>query len=139
MLWLSRSGCTIYGDSPIHDLSESNHTRRSRGRGAKFFEEPEHYAENVTVDQLANIAHYSSAQFRRLFRKLTQMSPSDYIANVRVNAAKTLLGTTDRRISDIASDVGFFDHAHLIRIFKRVVGTTPARYRRNTMGLHRHH
>ncbi|MBQ6136080.1 MAG: helix-turn-helix domain-containing protein [Kiritimatiellae bacterium] len=90
----------------------------------------EHYAENVTVDKLAKIAHYSPAQFRRLFRELTQMSPSDYITSVRVNAAKTLLGTTDRRISDIASDIGFFDHAHFIRTFKRVVGTTPAKYRK---------
>ena len=57
----------------------------------------EHYAENVTVGELAAIAHYSPAQFRRLFHSLTQMSPSDYITNVRVNAAKTLLGTTDRR------------------------------------------
>ena len=90
----------------------------------------EHYAENVAVDKLAKIAHYSPAQFRRLFHALTQMSPSDYIANVRVNAAKTLLGTTDRRISDIAADVGFFDHAHFIRTFKRIVGTTPAKYRK---------
>ena len=90
----------------------------------------EHYAENVTVAQLAKIAHYSPAQFRRLFHSLTQMSPSDYIVNVRINAAKTLLGTTDRRISDIAADVGFFDHAHFIRTFKRIVGITPAKYRR---------
>ena len=90
----------------------------------------EHYAETVTVDKLAAIAHYSPAQFRRLFHSLTQMSPSDYIANVRVNAAKTLLGTTDRRISDIAQDVGFFDHAHFIRTFKHVVGVTPAKYRK---------
>lgn len=91
----------------------------------------EHYAENVSVDALAKIAHYSPAQFRRLFHSLTQMSPSDYIVNVRINAAKTLLGTTDRRISDIAVDAGFFDHAHFIRTFKRIVGVTPARYRRN--------
>ena len=93
----------------------------------------EHYTENVTVDELAKIAHYSPAQFRRLFHSLTQMSPASYIVNVRINAAKTLLGTTDRRISDIASDVGFFDHSHFIRTFKRLVGVTPARYRRQKM------
>ena len=90
----------------------------------------EHYAENVSVNALAKIAHYSPAQFRRLFHSLTQMSPSDYITSVRINAAKTLLGTTDHRISDIAADVGFFDHAHFIRTFKRIVGTTPAKYRK---------
>ena len=90
----------------------------------------EHYAENITVDTLAAIAHYSPAQFRRLFHSLTQMSPSDYITNVRINAAKTLLGTTDRRISDIGQDVGFFDHSHFIRTFKHTVGVTPAKYRK---------
>ena len=90
----------------------------------------EHYAENITVDALAKIAHYSPAQFRRLFHTLTQMSPSDYIVNVRVNAAKTLLGTTDSRISDIAADTGFFDHSHFIRTFERIVGLPPAKYRK---------
>ena len=94
----------------------------------------EHYAENVTVDELAKIAHYSPAQFRRLFHSLTQMSPASYIVNVRVNAAKTLLATTNRRISDIAADVGFFDHSHFIRMFKRIVGKTPAKYRKSRLG-----
>lgn len=94
----------------------------------------DHYAESVSVDDLARIAHYSPAQFRRLFKGLMQMSPSDYIANVRVNAAKTLLRTTDRRISDIAADTGFFDHSHFIRVFSRIVGKTPARYRRTRLG-----
>lgn len=90
----------------------------------------DHYSENMTVDDLAKIAHYSVAQFRRLFGELMQMSPSEYIASVRINAAKTLLRTTDRRISDIAADTGFFDHSHFIRTFRTIVGVTPARYRR---------
>ena len=93
----------------------------------------DHYAENVSVNDLAKIAHYSPAQFRRIFGETMQMSPSDYIASVRVNAAKTLLRTTSRRISDIAADTGFFDHSHFIRTFRGIVGTTPARYRRQVI------
>lgn len=93
----------------------------------------EHYAENVTVEQLAEISHYSVAQFRRLFRMLIGMSPSEYIATVRINAAKTLLRTTGKRISDIAAETAFFDHAHFIRTFRRLVGITPAKYRREQM------
>lgn len=93
----------------------------------------DHYAENVSVDDLARIAHYSPAQFRRLFGELMQMSPSDYISSVRINAAKTLLRTTSRRISDIAADTGFFDHSHFIRTFKRIVGKTPAKYRKENL------
>ena len=90
----------------------------------------EHYAENITVEQLAHISHYSVAQFRRLFHALTQSAPSDYITQVRINAAKTILRTTDKRVGDVALETGFFDHAHFIRTFKRKTGLTPAQYRR---------
>ena len=90
-----------------------------------------HYAENVTTETLAGIAHYSPAQLRRHFRRMTQMSPSEYVTHMRINAAKTLLATTDRRISDIAADTGFFDHSHLIRVFRQITGETPAKYRKS--------
>ena len=90
----------------------------------------EHYAEDVTVGRLAALAHYSPAQFRSLFAKLTQMSPAAYIVQVRVNAAKGLLVSTDHRIAEIATAVGFYDQAHFIRTFKSATGLTPARFRR---------
>ena len=90
----------------------------------------DHYAENITVERLAHISHYSVAQFRRLFHALTQSSPSDYITHVRINAAKTILRTTDKRVGDVALEAGFFDHAHFIRTFKKKTGQTPAQYRR---------
>lgn len=92
----------------------------------------EHYAESISVERLAALANYSEAQFRRLFRELTQMSPSEYIVQVRLNAAKSLLTTTGRRITDIAQEVGFYDHAHFIRSFRAATGQTPAAYRRHT-------
>ena len=48
----------------------------------------------------------------------------------RINAAKTILRTTDKRVGDVALETGFFDHAHFIRTFKRKTGLTPAQYRR---------
>lgn len=89
----------------------------------------EHLAEEVSVAHLAAIAHYSVAHFRKLFHALTQMSPNDYVRHTRLNAAKTLLTTTDRRITDIALEVGFYDHAHFIRTFRAATGLTPSRYR----------
>lgn len=90
----------------------------------------DHYADNITVEQLARISHYSAAQFRRRFHVLTQSSPYDYIMQVRINAAKTILRTTDKRVSDVAMETGFFDHAHFIRTFKGKTGLTPTQYRR---------
>lgn len=93
----------------------------------------EHFAESVSVEQLAALAGYSPAQFRRLFNALTQMSPSKYVISVRINAAKTLLSTTDRHITDIACETGFYDHAHFIRAFKSATGQTPNEFRQQVL------
>ena len=90
----------------------------------------EHYGERVSIDQLAKMSNYSCVQFRRIFQALTQQSPSEYVMNVRLNAAKNLLMTTDKLVTEIASDCGFFDHAHFIRSFREATGSTPAVYRR---------
>ncbi len=91
----------------------------------------EHYAENVSVEQLARLSHYSVAQFRKLFAKLMHTSPSQYVIQVRINAAKTLLRTTDRRVTDIAAETGFCDHSHFIKTFRATTGMTPNEFRRS--------
>ena len=90
-----------------------------------------HYAENVSVGNLAAISHYSIAQFRKLFVKLMHMSPSQYVTQVRINAAKTLLRTTDKLIADIAAETGFCDHSHFIKSFRNATGLTPNEFRRS--------
>ena len=56
---------------------------------------------------------------------------------MRINTAKTFLRTTGKRIIDIAAETGFFDHAHFIRTFRRLAGTTPAKYRSDFIsGVH---
>lgn len=89
----------------------------------------DHYAENVSVEQLAQLSHYSVAQFRKLFMKLMHLSPSQYVTQVRINAAKSLLRATDRRISDIAAETGFCDHSHFIKAFRAATGRTPNEFR----------
>ena len=89
----------------------------------------DHYNEPVTVEELAAISNYSVAQFRKLFARLAQMSPSAYITQVRVNAARTLLTTTDKRIADIAVATGFCDHSHFIKTFRKHTGKSPSAFR----------
>lgn len=93
----------------------------------------EHYTENVPVERLARISNYSVAQFRKLFTRLMRMSPTQYLTNVRINAAKTLLKTTDRRIADIAAEIGFCDHSHFIKVFRSATGKTPTEFRRDVL------
>ena len=59
------------------------------------------------------------------------MSPSQCVIQVRINAAKTLLRTTDRRVTDIAAETGFCDHSHFIKTFRAATGMTPNEFRRS--------
>ncbi len=88
------------------------------------------YASDISVADLARRANLSESQFTRIFRRQTETSPAHYIVQTRINAARTLLETTDKLLTDIATETGFYDHAHFIRTFKRLVGMTPSRYRK---------
>ncbi len=89
-----------------------------------------HYAENLSLAQLAKIANVSETRFRRLFRNVMEISLGRYIVKIRLNAARKLLTTTDMLIADIATSVGFWDQSHFVKAFKNDRGETPSHYRR---------
>ncbi len=89
----------------------------------------DHLAEPFDVGDLSREAGLSRSHFTRLFRDREGVSPWDYVLTRRVHRARELLeqGTGP---SDAALESGFYDQSHLTRIFRRVTGTTPGRYRR---------
>jgi AraC-like DNA-binding protein len=88
----------------------------------------EHYAENVALDRLAQIANLSPYYLHRLFCQEVGLPPHQYQTQVRVARAKALLAQ-GLPISQVALDTGFADQSHLTRHFKRLVQVTPGRYR----------
>jgi len=91
----------------------------------------EHYAEDIRLATLASMAGMSESSFVRAFRETFGTSPAKYIIITRVNAARKMLEETDRLATDIASECGFYDQSHFIRIFKAECKQTPGQYRRN--------
>lgn len=89
-----------------------------------------HYAEAISMKQLAELAGLSSTHFNRRFRKLLRVTPTEYLRSVRVQAAQSLLATTSRGLAQIAVDVGFTDQSHFTRRFREVTGMTPAAWRK---------
>lgn len=89
-----------------------------------------HYTEEISLQQLAKMTGSSVSQFKRIFTKTLEMSPGRYIVNTRMNAARKLLETTDKLLSDIAQEVGFYDQSHMTRAFKTLRHVTPGEYRR---------
>ena len=90
----------------------------------------EKYAEPIKIEELARIAHLSSSQLERRFRKVFQITPTQHILNVRIRAACNLLATTNDTIASIALESGFYDHSHFIRGFKKKMGVSPSEYRK---------
>lgn len=89
----------------------------------------ERYAEKITVQQLAELAHLSTSQFNRRFTKLFQMTPARYLTRIRINAACSLLTRTDEDLASIAEQCGFHDASHFVKQFKSLMSMTPGEYR----------
>lgn len=89
----------------------------------------EQYAQKITVDELAELAHLSASQFTRQFNRLFQMTPARYLTRIRINAACSLLTRTDLDLTSIAERCGFHDASHFVKQFKKQMAMTPGAYR----------
>ncbi len=90
----------------------------------------EHYAERITLDELADVAGVSPKYLCRTFEALTGETPIAYVTALRVESAMRMLRETDRSLPDIAMSCGFGDQSYFAKQFKRATGMTPGGYRK---------
>lgn len=95
----------------------------------------EHYAENLSVSQLAKLVGTSTSKFTRAFIRTLNITPGKYINNIRLTVARQMLETTDKTLVEIAQETGFYDLSHFTRAFKRERQTTPGQYRRQYLSM----
>ena len=96
----------------------------------------EHYTEEIRLEHIAESLHLSKYYLSRIFQRETGSSLSDYIVARRIKQACRLLYTTVYSVEQIASHVGFGNVSHFIRLFKKVMGTTPLQYRSAAKAAH---
>lgn len=84
---------------------------------------------DLKLEDLANRAGMSVSTLLRRFRTATGSSPVEFLLRLRLERAREILSTTDRRITDIAFDSGFRDSNYFTRQFKRHTGLSPRAYR----------
>jgi AraC-like DNA-binding protein len=87
----------------------------------------EHYAEKISVKQLADRARLNSVYFGYLFKKETGMNIHRYLTKVRVHNAENLLKTGEYRVSEVAEECGFADVYHFYHQFKSIKGFSPSK------------
>jgi AraC-like DNA-binding protein len=88
-----------------------------------------HVEEAISLEQVVEHVHVSRFYFCKLFKKATGLTLTEYIARVRVEKAKMLLGDPSRRISEIVFASGFGSIPRFNSVFKRHVGMPPTEYR----------
>lgn len=94
----------------------------------------EHYAEKLTLQDLADSCYVSQWHLSKLINKYTGKSYYDLLNSIRIEKAKELLKDPKLRIGDIVEMVGYSDCAHFARIFKKLNGLSANEYR-NTMAV----
>jgi AraC-like DNA-binding protein len=85
---------------------------------------------SIKNKDLAAIARLSVFHFNFAFRNSVGDSPHEYIIRRRMERAQGLMLSTEMSLSEIAAQCGLADQAHLTRLFHRVVGESPAAWRR---------
>lgn len=88
-----------------------------------------HISNPITLPDIAAAVHMSKYHFIRTFKKSTGSSPYEYLQRLRMDAAKHLLHTTAKTVSEIAAAVGYQTEMGFSSAFTEKVGISPGRYR----------
>lgn len=83
---------------------------------------------DVSLDTLSGLVALSPYHFCRLFKQSTGLSPHQFVIQVRVERAKTLLLRGNLNVSQVALEVGFCASTHLNRHMKRLMGVNPSHF-----------
>ena len=89
--------------------------------------------ENLTIKTLSKLAYMSEPHFFRCFKQEFGVTPVEFILELRIRAARTMLQTTDASIKEISFSSGFNSLNYFLKMFKRYTGLTPAQYRKSVI------
>jgi len=93
-----------------------------------------HLAEEVSLEEVAEHIGLNPSYFSQLFKQSTQETFVQYRTRRRMEKAKKLLEQPQWRITDISGEVGYADHPHFTKTFKKYAGCLPSEYRQQ-MGI----
>jgi len=90
----------------------------------------EHFSDDISMPELAEMSGLSLRQFERKFKALMRTTPQQFLMRSRIHAACDELRETQHKIGQVALNCGFYDQSSFTRHFGRHVGMTPLQYRK---------
>lgn len=91
----------------------------------------EHYMEDISLTSLSAKYNISLGHLSKMIKESLSVNFSDYIASLRIQRAKELLRDDRLSIQEIAEIVGYNDYFYFTKVFKRVEGISPSKYRKS--------
>ncbi|WP_422614993.1 bifunctional transcriptional activator/DNA repair enzyme AdaA [Cohnella caldifontis] len=144
----NRSNVRIFADASAAEAEGFRPCKRCRPQGVRLPDEEwveqivryidRHYAERLTLEELADRCHGSRFHLQRTFKRIKGVSPMEYVQQVRMDQASERLVTTGESVLEIAQAVGIGGAAYLTTLFKRKTGLTPGAYRERIWQDRRH-
>ncbi|WP_096187558.1 response regulator transcription factor [Evansella halocellulosilytica] len=92
-----------------------------------------HYMEPLSLSEVAKHFHFNPSYFSSYFTAHNHESFIEYLNNIRIKEAAKLLRTSSSPISEISGIVGYSDHSYFCKVFKKITGLSPSKYRRKTI------
>lgn len=88
-----------------------------------------HLFDEITLEKLADVSGLNPHYLSQQFKKETGLSVMHYIQRERIEEAKRLLDHSNDSIAQIGDRLTFYDQAHFVKVFKKLTGMTPKKYR----------
>ncbi len=114
-------------DKPQSNIDYSNHIVKAT---QEYLET--HYAEDISLEDMAEQVNISPPYFSKLIKKTTGFNFIDWLSMFRVKKAKELLTNSDLTVKEVCFMVGYKDPNYFSRIFKKRIGITPSEYVKNS-------
>ncbi len=92
----------------------------------------DNYHRKISLHELARECFYNPSYFGQLFKECFGQTPTEFIAQKRLEKAKLLLEEENNSIESISQSIGFKDLKQFYKLFKDYTGITPAEYRKNS-------
>lgn len=90
---------------------------------------------NIRVEELAEETGFTSRYIGKLFERCVGLSPKLYSQIIRLQfSMNRIMQDKDKLLVEIAEDCGFFDHAHMNRTYKKLIGCSSGDFRKNLLG-----
>ncbi len=131
-LWLTLRFVKIVSGVKRAAASLRTADRRRAVEAALWLDEHSH--ENVDLETAARAVELSPFHFLRVFSRVMRVTPHQYLLRARLRRAARLLSEGERKITDVALDVGFADLSNFVRTFHRAAGVSPRRFRTAAKG-----